>query len=187
MQIIVSEGRRLALLIDDFLDIAKIEAGSFELHITQVLIPELVKETLAGINMPENLKLATKFEENFPEIPGDKNRIKQVILNIVGNAMKYSPDGGEILIEAKTGPDSVTLSVKDNGPGISETKKAKIFDRFYRGDDELAVKTRGSGLGLPIAKAIVESHNGKLWVESEAGKGSTFFFTFPRGKGERHG
>jgi signal transduction histidine kinase len=187
LNIIVTEGNRLALLIEDFLDIAKIEAGSFDLRLGPVFLPKLVAETLDSINAPANLKIITEFDRDFPEISGDKDRLKQVVVNLFGNAIKYSPDGGEIFVEGKVNPDSVVVSVKDNGPGLSDTEKRKVFNRFYRGNDDIARKNRGSGLGLPIAKAIIESHNGKIWVESERGQGSRFTFLLPRDKGDKNG
>jgi two-component system sensor histidine kinase VicK len=103
-----------------------------------------------------------------------------VITNILSNAVKYTPEGGEITIEGKEESDSVIISIQDTGPGIKKEALGRIFDKFYRGDDTVSRRKTGSGLGLSIAKGIVEAHGGKIWVESEDGKGSRFSFSLPK-------
>jgi len=100
--------------------------------------------------------------------------------NLLSNAIKYSPDGGKIIVRGKVEPNQVTLSVSDEGPGIATPDLPHVFDRFYRGDSELTKRAKGAGLGLYLAKAAVEAHGGRLWVESAPVQGSTFSFTLPR-------
>mgnify|MGYP001608904562 CR=1 FL=1 len=180
IKIIYSEGKRLALLIEDFLDISKIESGRFALQIDFVNISELVEETLDTISIPEGIQVKVNFPSNFPSIDGDGGRIEQVITNILSNAIKYTPEGGEITIEGREENNSVIISIQDTGPGIKKEALGRIFEKFYRGDDAVSRRKTGSGLGLSIAKGIVEAHGGKIWVESVEGKGSRFSFSLPK-------
>ncbi|HAX61299.1 MAG TPA: hypothetical protein DCX95_01890 [Elusimicrobia bacterium] len=180
LKIIYSEGKRLASLIEDFLDISKIESGRFNLQIDFINIPEVVDESLDTISIPEGIRVRVNFPDKFPNIDGDSDRIEQVLTNILSNAVKYTREGGEITIEGKEEGDSVIISIRDTGPGIKKEDLHKIFSKFYRGDNFIARTNRGSGLGLSIAKGIVEAHGGKIWVESEEGKGSKFSFSLPK-------
>lgn len=150
------------------------------MQIDFINIPEVVEETLDTIPIPEGIQVKVNFPEKFPHIDGDSDRIEQVLTNILSNAVKYTPAGGEITIEGKEETASVIISIRDTGPGIKKEELGKIFEKFYRGDNNIARKKSGSGLGLSIAKGIVEAHGGKIWVESEEGKGSRFSFSLPK-------
>jgi signal transduction histidine kinase len=113
-------------------------------------------------------------------VNGDKNRFKHVILNLLDNAYKYTPSEKCIGIFAKRVEDQIVIGIEDFGPGINKEDQESLFDKFYRGKDGISKKTRGSGLGLFIAKSIVEAHKGKIWVESELGKGAKFIFSIPK-------
>lgn len=178
--IIENEGQRLASLIEDFLDISKIESGKIELDITDVDVPVLINEIVNSIKIPENIKINMNLLKDFPKLRADRNRIKQVIINIIGNALKYTPPGGKITISGEYTDENITVSIKDEGPGIKKEKLEKIFDKFYRVKDDISSEISGTGLGLAISKGIIEMHRGKIWVESEFGKGSGFIFSLPR-------
>ncbi|MDD5686478.1 MAG: HAMP domain-containing sensor histidine kinase [Elusimicrobia bacterium] len=181
LEIINLEGKRLATLVDEFLDISKIEVGNFKLQISRVNIPNLVKEAINITNVPEGIQIELNFFADFPMIYGDDNKIKQVIINILANAIRYTPKGGNISIRGESENDSVIVSIQDTGPGIKKEELEKVFEKFYRSDDEVSKKSTGSGLGLAIVKSIVEAHKGKIWAESEEGKGSKFVFILPIG------
>jgi signal transduction histidine kinase len=120
--------------------------------------------------------IATAWADSLPDVQVDPERITQVISNIVGNAIKFTPAGGEIRVSADELPDAVVVRVSDTGPGIPVEHLVHVFDRYW----QLTRRHRGAGLGLPIAKAIIEAHAGRIWVESSEGKGATFHFTLPR-------
>ena len=137
-------------------------------------------------NAAERFRTQTKthtivvdFPDNFPTIRGDEVRLRQVIDNLIGNAIKYSPKGGEVRITGAFDDDNVTVSVKDQGVGLPQDEQERIFERFYRVDDALSRKTQGTGLGLYLARAVIEAHHGKIWVNSVFGQGSTFTVSIP--------
>ncbi|MFH1379954.1 MAG: ATP-binding protein [bacterium] len=176
---IESEGKRLAFLIEDFLDISKIESGNINLSLETIDISELVREAVDV--------LAIRIKQQIKYIPYpvpalvsvDRNRIKQVIMNIVDNAGRYTPEHTSIEIKLIDAKNDIIISIKDEGPGIVHEELPKIFDKFYRGKSAHGMRS-GSGLGLSIAKGIIELHRGMMWVESEAGKGTVFFFSVPK-------
>ena len=177
---IQDESRRLGRLISDYLDLSHIEDGKFELNAARTNISHLI-EKVAEIFManPKETRVAAKFSANLPEVKLDQDRIRQVLQNLIGTAIKYSPAKSSILVEAKKNSHDIIVSVADEGPGIPDSEKKKVFQRFYRGNFEVSKSEPGTGLGLTIAKGIVEKHGGKIWVESTSGKGSTFYFTLP--------
>jgi len=177
--IIENEGQRLAKLIEDFLDISKIESGKFVLNTINIDIPILIDEIINSIKIPKNIKIDIDFLNNFPKLHADRNRIKQVVINIIGNALKYTPSGGKITINGGYTSENITISVKDEGPGIKKEELEKIFEKFYRGKDDISSESEGTGLGLAISKGIIEMHKGKIWAESEFGKGSVFIISLP--------
>ncbi len=110
---------------------------------------------------------------------GDEERLRQVLSNLLSNALKYSP-GGKVAVRGRVEPQQVVVSVSDEGPGIAAADLPRVFDRFYRADSDLTKRAKGAGLGLYLAKAVVEAHGGRLWAESTPGKGTTFSFSLPR-------
>jgi len=179
-KIIESEGKRLSALIENFLDIAKIESGNIEFYKSEVDLNKLIKEVLVIISLPGKIKIKCKPAPELPVIYCDKNKIKQVIINILGNAIKYSKSGGTITISIINNPDNITVCTKDNGIGIAQNTASSIFEKYFRGNDNVTKRSYGSGIGLSISKSIIEMHNGKIWFESMPGKGTEFFFSLPK-------
>ena len=176
-----SNGRHLLGLINDVLDLSKIEAGQLVLELTDYSIEDIVQTVRSTLEpLAADKKLAFKVEV-APKLPaghGDGRRLTQVLINLVGNAIKFT-DVGEVVISARASDGSFYLSVRDTGPGISAADQAKLFQEFQQADNAITRKKGGTGLGLAISKRIVEMHGGKIWVESQPGKGSTFSFTVP--------
>jgi len=176
-----ANGKHLLGLISNVLDLSKIEAGQVELTLTEYSIKDIVHNVLSAVeSLADKKKLAIKVEipSELPRARGDEQRLTQVLLNLVGNAIKFT-DRGEITIKVSCSDGSLILAVHDTGPGISKTDQAKIFDEFQQADSSVTKDKGGTGLGLTIAKRIVEMHGGRLWVESELGQGSTFSFMVP--------
>jgi GAF domain-containing protein len=176
-----ANGRHLLGLINDVLDLSKIEAGQLVLSLQDYSIQDLVHGVYAAIEplaTTKSLVLTLDVPKGLPQARGDDRRLSQVLLNLVGNALKFT-DTGEIRIGARATDGSVTISVRDTGPGIAPADRAKIFEEFQQAENAATRKKGGTGLGLAISKRIVEMHGGRIWVESEVGKGSTFSFTLP--------
>jgi signal transduction histidine kinase len=176
-----SNGKHLLGLINDVLDLSKIEAGQLTLSVADYSVKQLVHNVFAAVeSLAQEKKLALKVElpNNLPTGRGDERRLTQVLLNLVGNAIKFT-DKGEVAIKASASNGAYTLSVCDTGPGIAPADQAKIFEEFQQADSSATKKKGGTGLGLSIARRIIELHGGKLWVDSEVGHGATFSFTVP--------
>jgi PAS domain S-box-containing protein len=169
---------RLKDLIAELLDVSKIQNGRLNLNISNFNFNEMVDEAIENIqyNSPKHSFIKTGVIAEL--VNGDKERLQQVIINLLSNAVKYSPDSKDIFINAYVKNDQLTVSVKDNGIGISENNFSKIFERYYRVEGQ-DIHFQGLGIGLFISMDIIRRHNGKLWVESQPGKGSTFYFTLP--------
>jgi signal transduction histidine kinase/CheY-like chemotaxis protein len=181
LKVVVSEGERLTKLIDDVLDLAKIEAGKFEWHSEPVTVQELIERATGATSSlfeQKGLQLAQEIEPGLPVITGDRDRLIQVVINLISNAVKFTSQGS-ITCRARRRDGDIVVSVADTGMGIAPADQPKVFERFKQVGDTLTDKPKGTGLGLPICKEIVEHHGGRLWVESEIGKGSTFSFTVP--------
>ena len=185
VDIIVLEGNRLTDLINDLLDIAKIEAGEIEWKMEPIFVSEII-DRVASVtySLFENkrLQLIMDVEDGLPKIVGDKNRLIQVVINLISNAVKFT-EKGSVTCKVKKLSNEVLISIADTGMGISVHDQEKIFDKFKQVGDMLKGKPKGTGLGLPICKKIIEHHGGRLWVESQLGKGSTFLFNLPYCKG----
>ena len=179
--IIISEGQRLTSLINDVLDIAKMEAGKIEWkdeRFTARYAVEHAVSATSSLFQEKKLGIVIDIEEGIPDIYADKDRFIQVIINLLSNAVKFT-SYGDVTVGAKSFRDSVLISVSDKGTGISKENLTKIFEKFKQVGDTLTDKPKGTGLGLPICKQIVEHYGGKIWAESTEGKGSTFYFTAP--------
>jgi signal transduction histidine kinase len=174
-------GRHLLGLINDVLDLSKIEAGQLILALGDYSLKNVVHTVFGAVEpLAKEKKLAFKVEVP-PDLPpgfGDERRLTQVILNLVGNAIKFT-DIGEVVIKASTANESFNVAVRDTGPGISEADQAKLFQEFQQADNSITKRKGGTGLGLAISKRIIEMHGGKIWIESAVGQGSTFSFTLP--------
>jgi signal transduction histidine kinase len=178
---IPSNGKHLPGLINTVLDIAKIESGQFTLNMAEYAIESVVETVRAATeSLAQNKRLAltTEVARPMPIGLGDEQRLTQVLLNLVGNAIKFT-DTGEVCLTAKAINGIFNVSVTDTGPGIPKEHHARIFEQFHQVDSSNTKAKGGTGLGLAIAKQIVEMHGGRIWVESEVGKGSTFTFTVP--------
>jgi signal transduction histidine kinase len=176
-----SNGKHLLGLINDVLDLSKIEAGQLVLSLTDYSIKDVVQSVFSAVeSLANNKNLSFKLEvpANLPAGRGDERRVTQVLLNLVGNAIKFT-DAGEVRITAGASNGAFTVSVCDTGPGIDPADQVKIFEEFQQADLSATKAKAGTGLGLAIARRIIEMHGGKLWVESATGCGSTFSFTIP--------
>ena len=176
-----SNGKHLLGLINDVLDLSKIEAGQLSLSVGEYSVEELVRGVYGAVEplaAEKKLSLSTVVPLGLPPARGDERRLAQALLNLVGNAIKFT-DKGEIAIEVAVDENVYTFSVRDTGPGIAEADQAKIFEEFRQVDGSITKTKMGSGLGLAIAKRIVEMHGGRIWVNSSPGAGATFSFTTP--------
>ncbi len=180
--IIKSNTDRLVNLINDLLDISRIEAGRIELHneaVDLALILHQVVNTFRPQTDAKNQHVTLTIAADIPPVWADRDRLIQIVTNLVSNAHKYTPPGGNISIGAHLGDEGVQVSVKDDGIGISPADQAQLFTKFFRSKDLKANQVPGTGLGLAITRSLVEMHGGKLWVTSEVGQGATFHFTLP--------
>jgi len=185
LRVIKNQGRFMLNLINDLLDVTRIESGHLDLKVLFGDWVECVRRNL-DINGALAARRGVTIEADIaaPEsfmIPFDPNRMEQVLNNLVGNAVKFSPAGSRIVVRVSSEGEFVRVSVIDSGPGIPPEELAALFRPFYRGSVPLPPGERSTGLGLPIARRIVEAHGGKIGVESQPGRGSTFWFTLPRG------
>jgi signal transduction histidine kinase len=176
-----ANGKHLLGLINDVLDLSKIEAGQLTLDLADYSLQDVVHTVVVAVESlanGKNLALTADVAPNLPIGHGDERRLAQVLLNLVGNAIKFT-DKGEVAIKATVSDGSFTVTVRDTGPGISPSDQGKIFEEFQQADNTATKRKGGTGLGLSIAKRIIGMHGGRIWVESDVGKGSTFAFTIP--------
>jgi signal transduction histidine kinase len=176
-----SNGKHLLGLINDVLDLSKIEAGQLALELSDYSLEDIAqtaRSTLEPLAADKKLAFKVEVAPKMPAGHGDGRRLTQVLINLVGNAIKFT-DAGEVVITAGATDGSFHLSVRDTGPGISAADQAKLFQEFQQADNAITRKKGGTGLGLAISKRIVEMHGGKIWLESQVGQGSTFSFTVP--------
>jgi GAF domain-containing protein len=179
---ILSSGRHLLSLINDILDLAKIEAGRMELELTTFDLPGAIENALILVRervTRHGIKLEREIDERLGDFVGDERKVKQILLNLLSNAVKFTPEGGQIRVKAMRGDETAIISVADTGIGIAPEDHERIFEEFRQVGSNYAEKREGTGLGLSLTKKFVEMHGGKLWVESELGKGATFTFTLP--------
>ena len=182
LQVVISEGERLTHLINDVLDLAKIEAGRMEWNQESVSLPEVVERAVLATTSlfdQKGIKLIKKIDSNIPDIIGDEDKLIQVVINLFSNAVKFT-EKGNVTCEVSQKDNEVIVKVSDTGIGIAPEDYGAVFEQFKQvGGDTLTDKPKGTGLGLPICKEIVEHHGGRIWVESTIGKGSTFSFAIP--------
>jgi len=176
---------RLNFLIDDLLTISKLESGQIQMNLQRLNLSNMVNEVIQDLSSKardKGIKITNNIETGR-EIIADYERLKQVFYNLIDNAIKYGRINGNVWIDSKTDDkNNIVISVKDDGPGIPPEARERIFERFYRIDKARSREQGGTGLGLSIVKHIVQSHGGKVWVESRFGSGSTFLFTIPQDK-----
>lgn len=181
LAVIEEESDRLDDLINNLLDASRLQAGVLKLDVGFVAIDKLANSLLENYRTQTSSHLlAADFPPGFPLVPGDKERLRQVLSNLLNNAIKYSPGGGTIRISGRVQPDRVIISIQDDGIGLEPADHDRIFERFTRVDNALSRKTQGAGLGLYLVRAIVNAHGGRVWVNSRPGLGSVFEFSLPR-------
>jgi len=184
MQLIVDQANRLIQLAEDTLSITRIESGQIHLQLKIVNIERLIKEAMSLVKLSKRHSIGFSIDPNASFIMGDQAKLRQVIQNLLSNSVKYSPSGGQIFVDVRdVSDDEIQFSITDEGIGIKPEDIDKLFQKFSRVDSGEAQKIKGSGLGLWICKEIIEAHNGKIWIESEYGKGSTFKFTLKKAEG----
>ncbi|MEM7028592.1 MAG: ATP-binding protein [Chloroflexota bacterium] len=182
LKIIDRESNQLAELVTNLLDSEKLSAGTLELEQEPIQINEVIQRTLdklQGLAQHQKIELNFTPSTDLPLILGDEPRLEQVLTNLVGNAIKFTPAGGFVLLDVQLQNESLTISVTDTGIGIADSDLNQIFDKFYQATNHRTQNQYGSGLGLHITKRLVEKHNGHLWAESELGQGSTFYVRLP--------
>jgi signal transduction histidine kinase len=180
LEIIDEECTVLQSLITDLLESSIIDAGFLQLEIQPVILPRLAQSVTDDIaRLSRKHRFLVDFPRSFPIVDADPDRVAQVLRNLLENAVKYSPEGGLVVVRGEVGRKDVTVSVADQGVGIAPEHLNRLFEKFFRVEQGLGRHVVGSGLGLPICRAIVESHGGRIWAESEVGEGTTLFFTIP--------
>jgi PAS domain S-box-containing protein len=181
LQLIREAAVQMDRLIKDLLDVVRAEAGRLHVETQPVTTTALLDgalRTLRPLVQQAGLTLKADLAATLPVVNADPERIGQVLSNLVGNAIKFTPSGGRITVSANEHDGAVEVAVMDTGNGISAEHLPHIFDRYWQ-SQESSIRTRGAGLGLPIARGIIEAHGGRMWVESVAGRGATFRFTIP--------
>ena len=179
---ILTSGRHLLSLINEILDLSKVEAGRMELELATFDLPSAIDNARTFVReraTRHGITLDVTIDDRLGDFVGDERKIKQILLNLLSNAVKFTPEGGRIGIDARQADGAVEISVSDTGVGIAPEDQARIFEEFRQVGADYSHKSEGTGLGLTLAKKFVELHGGKIWVESEVGKGSKFTFTLP--------
>ncbi len=183
---VLASGKHLLNLINEILDLAKVESGKMELQFEPAYLQDVfesVQHTMRALAAQKSIDLRVENDESLEQISMDGARIKQVLLNLVGNAIKFTPEAGQVWVKAQRETGRVRVEVGDSGPGIPAAEQERIFQEFQQVESSAKGKPEGTGLGLALAKKFVEMHGGEIWVESEVGKGSRFFFTLPMNAG----
>lgn len=187
LEIVISEGQRLTTLINDVLDLAKIEAGKIDWNMEKISLREIVQQAQAATSalwQQKKLAYSADLQEDLPFIMGDRDKLVQVIINLLSNAVKFTQKG-RIHTQMGLTDEGIKVSVTDTGIGIAAENMDKVFDKFRQVGDTLTDKPKGTGLGLPICKEIIEQHGGRIGVDSTPGKGSTFYFVIPLSESQK--
>lgn len=180
LEVIEEEADRLTALIENLLDASRLQAGGLSMSLSDVDLRKLAERLAARFRtQSQQHEIVVDFPADFPIILGDEGRMGQVLSNLISNAIKYSPGGGEIRVSGQVRPEQVVICVSDQGPGIAASDLPHIFDRFYR-SKEAVRNTKGAGLGLYLARAVVEAHGGRIWVDPIPGQGARICFSLPR-------
>jgi len=179
---IAGSGRHLLDLVNEILDLSKVEAGRMELEPSEFALAETIRDALAFVReraVRHDIELTEDAPADLGTVVADERKVRQVLLNMLSNAVKFTPDGGTIGVSARRLDGEVQVSVRDTGIGISPEDQSKVFEEFQQVGKPTDRSREGTGLGLTLAKKFVELHGGKIWVESEVGKGTTFTFAIP--------
>ena len=178
---ILESGRHLLSLINDILDLSKIEAGRMELELTEFQLPDAIENALSLVKERAHRRgivLMRTIDDHLGVVRADERKVKQVLLNLLSNALKFTPEGGQIDVRAQVHDGETEISVRDTGVGIAPEDQGAMFEEF-RQVGTASKKVEGTGLGLAISRKFVELHGGRIWVQSQVGKGSRFAFTLP--------
>ena len=177
LEIITRAANRINRLIQDLLDVAQIEAGRLSVRLKPVDLAEVIEEVVSQMrweSSEERVQLTVRVQTDLPAVNADRDRVVQVLANLIGNALKFTRAGGQVTVSASRVPDGVSVRVSDEGPGIEPEMERHLFDRFWKGHE---TGTRGAGLGLAIVHGILQAHGSETQLETEVGRGSAFFFT----------
>ncbi|MCL7410569.1 MAG: ATP-binding protein [Methanosarcinaceae archaeon] len=183
MEVVSRNSKRLSNLIDSLIYLTMEKAKKIEFRFDLIQIVDIIKQAVADVHPiieKKGLTIITDMPDELPKVNGDTDRLTEVIINLIDNAVKFTPKGGEITITACEKPEIIHITVKDTGVGIPKDATSKLFERFYQVDASSTRRYGGTGLGLYIVKSIVEMHNGQIWVESEEGNGTTFHILLPK-------
>ena len=179
LAVIEEEADRLAKMIDDLLDASRLQAGGLSLNKLDLSIPNLASRLAERFSAQAGSRqISIDFPQTFPLVLADETRIRQVLTNLISNAIKYAPHG-EIRISGKSLPEQIIICVSDEGPGIDPKDMPHVFDRFYRAAETVNT-TKGAGLGLYLARAIIEAHGGRMWIDPKINTGACICFSLPR-------
>jgi signal transduction histidine kinase len=181
-RVINKESQRLTQLINNILDFSRIEAGRKEYRFAPADVGRIVSEVVDAYRFQieqQGFRLEVEIADDLPEVMADKEALSQALLNLVNNSIKYSRDEKFLRLDVRHEPGRVLIAVADRGIGVAKSEHKKIFEKFYRAEDSLVHETKGSGLGLPLVRHIMEAHGGSVEVESSHGKGSTFTLILP--------
>jgi signal transduction histidine kinase len=179
---ILNSGKHLLSLINDILDLSKVEAGKIDIRPESLRLADVVDDAVATVKTmldDSRHEMAINIAEDLPPVYGDRNRLKQILLNLLSNAIKFTPDGGKLYLETNKKGNFCQVSMVDNGIGIRKEDQTCIFEPFTQLDAQPGERKQGTGLGLALTRQLLELLGGKIWVESEYGKGSRFSFTIP--------
>jgi signal transduction histidine kinase len=180
LEVIEEEADRLTELIENLLDASRLQAGVLKINMTDVSLGSIAQRIVERFRTQTSQHhFVVDFPKDFPTILGDEDRLEQVLSNLLSNAIKYSPEGGEIRVIGQVRPDQVIVCVSDQGPGVAPEDIPHIFDRFYRAPSA-ARATKGAGLGLYLSRAVIEAHQGRIWVDPKPGDGARICFSLPR-------
>ncbi len=184
LQVIVEQATRLSSLAEDTLSIASLESGRASYVFKPVTLERVIKDAASQVHFSRKHAFQTEFDGDLAGVRGDLVKLRQVLQNLIGNAVKYSPEGGAVKVAVKGRPEEVVISVSDEGIGIPENQKNRLFQKFSRIETEESKDIRGSGLGLWICKQVIRAHGGEIWLDGRQGKGTTFSFNLPKNLSE---
>ena len=182
LQVMLAQSERLGRLVDELLDLSRLESGDVPLERRSVELAPLVAQVLSEIEVARpdrDVRVADAVPEDIPPVFADRERVHQVLFNLLDNAVRFTPAGGRVTVSASRHNGSVDVAVADTGPGIAPEDLPRVFERFYRVDESRSRDDGGTGIGLAIARSVVEAHGGRIWAESVPGRGSTFTFELP--------
>jgi signal transduction histidine kinase len=182
LQVMLAQSERLGRLVDQLLDLSRLESGDLPLEREPVELPPLVEQVLSEIQVARpdrRVELEDRVPADLPPVLADRERVHQVLFNLLDNAVRFTPPGGRVTVTASRHDGAVDVAVSDTGPGIAPEHLPRLFERFYRVDEARSRDDGGTGIGLTIARSVVEAHGGRIWAESELGRGATFTFELP--------